>query len=145
MNTGKEYTIGILADLAEVNTQTVHYYERRRLLFPVKRTLAGYRLYNKNSLKQLLFIRRAKELGFTLEEIKGLLKLNIDSAGSCDSAKQEVVEKLRKVEKKIKDLGSLRTILNELLKSCDKRSPTETCPILKGIEVDLPGREKREK
>jgi len=139
MNTGDEHTIGILAGRAGVDIQTVHYYERQGLLLPVGRTAAGYRLFNEGSLKRLLFIRRAKELGFTLKEIKGLLELSVDSAESCGRVREKAVEKLRDVEEKIKALGSLRMVLNELIDSCEMRSPTEACPVIKSIEVDLSG------
>ncbi len=138
MNKGSECTIGMLAGRAGVDIQTVHYYERRGLLLPVGRTGAGYRLYNEGSLKSLLFIRRAKEMGFTLEEIKGFLDLSVEDVDSCDSVKEKALAKLRDVEEKITALGSLRTVLNELVESCDRRSPTEACPVLKSIEVDLP-------
>lgn len=140
MTKGDEYTIGVLASRADVDIQTVHYYERRRLLLPVGRTMAGYRLYDKGSLERLLFIRRAKELGFTLEEIRGLVDWSVESAESCDSVKEKALEKLRDVEEKIKALGSLKMILIDLVDSCERHSPTEACPILKSIAVDLPGK-----
>jgi len=137
MNKDNEYTIGILASRARVDIQTVHYYERLGLLLPIGRTGAGYRLYNEGSLKRLLFIRRAKELGFTLEEIRVLLELSVDSEQSCESVKEKALGKLRDIEDKIASLSSLRTVLNELVDSCERRSPTEACPILKSIEVDI--------
>ena len=134
MNNENEYTIGILASRAEVDIQTIHYYERRRLILPVGRTRAGYRLFNEVSLKRLLFIRRAKDLGFTLKEISALLDLSVENAESCDSVKQKALDKLDDVEEKIKALGSLKTVLKELVESCEMRSPTQVCPILKSIE-----------
>ncbi len=129
------YTIGILAGMAKVNIQTIRYYERRTLLRPAGRTGAGYRLYDKTSLKRLLFIRHAKELGFTLEEIGSLLNLSFENADSCDIVKRKAVDKLSGVEEKIDALGSLKAALKNLIASCGKRGPTESCPILKGFEV----------
>lgn len=137
MNKDNEYTVGILANRAGVDIQTVHYYERRKLLLPVGRTVAMYRLYNEESLKRLLFIRRAKEMGFTLVEVKALLDLSVESPESCDSVKQKALGKLRDVEEKIQALGSLRKVLNDLIDSCERRSPTEACPILKSVEVEV--------
>lgn len=130
-------TIGQLARLAGVNLQTVRYYERRKLLLPRKKKSSGYRLYDEPSLKRLLFIRRAKELGFTLDEIKGLLDLRLGSAESsdtCERVKAKTEEKLKSVKKKMEALASVEKILKELLDSCNRRIPTEECPILKAIE-----------
>lgn len=137
MNIGATFTIGVLADRAGVDIQTVHYYERRGLLAPAGRTGAGYRLYNEGSLRRLLFIRRAKAMGFTLEEISGLLDLSAESADACDSVKKKALEKLRDVEEKISSLSSLRAVLRELVDSCERRSPTEACPILKSMDAQL--------
>lgn len=89
----KQFTIGELARHAGVNIQTVHYYERRKLLLPVGRTDSGYRLYDEEALKRLRFIRHAKELGFTLEEIRGLLDLRIKSTTTCDKVKEKTERK----------------------------------------------------
>ena len=131
-------TIGELARRAGVNIQTIHYYERRKLILPVGRRESGYRVYDDDTLKRILFIRHAKELGFTLEEIRGLLDLSSDAAVSCDSVKEKATHKLRDVEEKIKALGSIKRILKELIDACNKRSPTEKCPILKSIGEESP-------
>lgn len=130
----KEFTIGALAQSAGVNVQTVRYYERRGFLFPAGRKPSGYRLYDEESLKRLKFIRRAKEIGFTLVEIKELLDLNLESTAACDRVKERTVRKLKDVEDKMKALGSVRMVLKELIVACEKRRPTEKCPILKTIE-----------
>lgn len=127
------FNIGKLARRAGVNIQTVHYYERRKLILPVGRRESGYRVYDDETLKRLRFIRHAKELGFTLEEIRGLLDLSIDAAVSCDSVREKATHKLKDVDEKIKALGSIRRILKELINACNKRRPTEKCPILKSI------------
>jgi Zn(II)-responsive transcriptional regulator len=129
-----KYTIGELARLAGVNIQTIHYYERRGLIKPAGRTGAGYRLYDDRILKRLRFIRRAKGLGFMLKEINGLLDLRVESSSDCDMAKRKVEAKLKAVEQRIEALDSVRKILNELMDACDKRQPTDDCPILKAIE-----------
>jgi len=131
-----DFTIGVLARRAGVNVQTIHYYERKRLLSPAGRTESGYRLYNEESLKRLRFIRRAKEIGFTLREIKGLLDLSLSSASACRRVKESTGRKLRDVEEKIKSLIEVREVLKELLVACERRRPTEKCPILKTIASD---------
>ena len=132
-----QFTIGGLAGRAGVNLQTVRYYERRGLISPVGRKESGYRLYNADTLKRLKFIRRSKELGFTLEEIRGLLDLRIEPAQSkdvCNRVKAKTSIKLTIVEEKLKTLNSVRKVLKGLLDACDRRSPTEQCPILKAME-----------
>ena len=74
----KTFTIGQVAKLAGVGVETVRFYERKGLLEEPERTESGYRQFDENVVNRLLFIRRAKELGFTLNEIKGLLELRLD-------------------------------------------------------------------
>lgn len=131
------YTIGGLSKRAGVNRQTVRYYERRKLIAPSGRKRSGYRLYDEKALKRLLFIRRAKELGFTLEEIRGLLDLRVESSRSnesCDAVRARTDSRLKVVEERIAALESVRRVLIELLGACDRRTPTEECPILRAIE-----------
>ncbi len=131
---GEVFTIGELARRAGVNVQTVRYYERRGLVLPTGRKRSGYRLYDQGALKRLRFIRHAKELGFTLEEIKELLELRADSAFACQRAKEKALEKLKDVERKIGALRSVEKVLKGLVDACNRRSPVEGCPILKAIE-----------
>ena len=132
----EQFTIGRLSSRAGVNLQTVRYYERRGLLSPAGRKESGYRIYSLDTLKRLKFIRRAKELGFTLEEIRGLLDLRIEPAQSkdaCDRVREKASIKLKTVEEKLKTLTSVRKVLKGFLNACDRRSPTEQCPILKAM------------
>ncbi|MFQ5442278.1 MAG: heavy metal-responsive transcriptional regulator [Thermodesulfobacteriota bacterium] len=132
----KNLTIGRLAATAGVNVQTVRYYERRGLLMPAGRKASGYRLYGADSVRRIKFIRRAKELGFTLDEIKGLLDLRVESPSSCAKVKKKASEKLEVVEERIKALKSVKRVLKGLVDSCEKRRSTEECPILKTIEKE---------
>lgn len=138
------FTIGTLARRAGVEVQTVRYYERRGLLPPVARKRSGYRLYDEGSLKRLQFIRRAKELGFTLKECGELLALRVaglkvdglrvDGRADCEKVRGRAEAKLRDVEGRIKSLKSVRGVLEELVVACKKRRPSEECPILRCIE-----------
>ncbi|MBI2411703.1 MAG: heavy metal-responsive transcriptional regulator [Deltaproteobacteria bacterium] len=131
------FTIGELARRAGVNLQTIRYYERRKLLFPAERKASGYRFYDEGALKRLVFIRRAKELGFTLEEIRELLGLRVEPASSkeaCERVKSKARAKMKSIENRIAALESVRKILKDLLNCCDKRRPTEECPILRAME-----------
>lgn len=135
----KLFTIGELGRRAGVNLQTIRYYERRKLLFPVDRKASGYRLYDEGALKRLVFIRHAKELGFTLEETRELLGLRVAPASSteaCERMKSKTSTKIRSIENRILALESVKKVLKELLSSCEKRLPTEECPILRAIEEE---------
>lgn len=141
---GRSFTIGTLAKGAGTRVETIRYYERRGLITPVRRTPSGYRLYDEDSLKRLLFIRHAKDLGFTLEEIKELLRLRVDSSTVCERVREKTGAKLRTVERKIESLLSIRRILRELLRACENRNPTDECPILRAME-DEPLKKKGRK
>ena len=127
--------IGQLAGTAGVNLQTVRYYERRGLLAEPARTRSGYRCYAPEAVDRLLFIRRAKALGFTLREIQGLLDLRIDrpSPGSCERVRSATEAKVRMVDGKIRELRSLKRSLERLLAACRTRERTGECPILDAI------------
>lgn len=134
MVTESLFTIGELAKRAGVGVQTIRYYERRRLLLPTGRKKSGYRLYDEGALKRLVFIRSAKEMGFTLKETGELLALRISVKGDCDKAKRRAEAKLGAVEAKLSSLESVRRVLRELVTACERRRPTDKCPILKAIE-----------
>ena len=98
------FTRGQLAKKAGVNPETVRYYEKTGLLPKAKRTESGYRLFSEEDVKRIKFIKRAKELGFTLKEIKELLELRFENQGECQEVRKLAEEKLQDVEKKIQDL-----------------------------------------
>jgi MerR family mercuric resistance operon transcriptional regulator/MerR family gold-responsive transcriptional activator of gol and ges genes len=131
---GSAITIGRLAKAAGVNIQTVRYYERRRLLAPTARTLAGYRVYGEEAVRRLRFIKNAQALGFTLEEIAGLLRLRVDSTARCGDVQRRAEGKLAKVAAKLKDLQAMARVLRQLIQSCQSGQPTDRCPILKSLE-----------
>ncbi|MEI2691764.1 MAG: MerR family transcriptional regulator [Anaerolineae bacterium] len=98
-------TIGRIAKLAEVNIETVRYYERRGLLPAPPRTVSSYRLYGDQSVARLRFIKQAQALGFTLEEIGELLALRVDAETSCDVVRQRAERKMADVAEKIRSLA----------------------------------------
>src|SRR5215472_1551214 len=93
-NVMEQITIGQLAKQARVNRETVRYYERRRLLQRPSRSLGGYRVFSDDAVKRLRFIRHAKMLGFSLEEIRELLSLRIDSVVTCDRVRERTQNKI---------------------------------------------------
>jgi MerR family transcriptional regulator, copper efflux regulator len=127
-------TIGKLAKAVGVNIQTVRYYERRRLLSPMARRPSGYRLYGKDALRRLRFIKNAQMLGFTLHEIAELLNLRVNSVARCGDVQRKAQAKLVQVEAKVRDLRALAHALQGLIQSCLAGQPTDRCLILKSLE-----------
>lgn len=128
-------TIGRIAKLAEVNIETVRYYERRGLLPAPPRTDAGYRLYDEQSVARLRFIKQAQALGFTLEEIGELLALRVDAETSCDEVRQRAERKTADVAEKIRSLQAIQGALAELVATCALGGgPEGECPFLASLE-----------
>ena len=131
----KSYTAGQLAKVANVNIQTVRFYDRQGILKPVSRTEAGYRIYDKEGVKRLNFIIQAKELGFSLNEIKEFLELRVRSVQTCDRVRKKTTEKLKDIQNKIAHLKKLKKTFKDLIGECEKRVITDQCPILEKMEV----------
>jgi len=129
-------TIGQLAKEAHVNRETVRYYERRRLLQRPSRSLAGYRVFSDDALRRLRFIRHAKMLGFSLEEIKELLALRVHSIDTCDRVRRRTLVKIHDIDRKIGALQEMRRALGDLVSACSRRRKTDECPILDSLEAN---------
>ncbi len=129
-------TIGRLASAAGVNIQTVRYYERRGLMPKAPRTRSGYRQYGDEAVARLRFIRRAQDLGFSLEEIRGLLELRVRGTSSvaCEQVEAKTRQKISLVEGKIRELKGIRRGLEQLVSACQTRNPTGDCPILEALD-----------
>jgi MerR family mercuric resistance operon transcriptional regulator len=121
-------TIGILAKRGGVNVETIRYYQRRGLLEEPSKPGGGFRRYPQESVKRVLFIKRAQNLGFTLEEILGLLAL--DERKACLETREIAAHKLELIEQKIVDLSRMRKSLAHLVRSCDASSAGAPCPII---------------
>lgn len=130
-------TIGQLAKRAEVGVETVRFYERQGLLEEPDRRASGYRQYEESVVQRLQFIRRAKELGFTLNEIKDLLSLRLDPTTTCADVKQRAESKIDDIEAKIRTLQRMKRALAKVTKSCSGNGQaTSECPILESIETN---------
>lgn len=140
----KGLTIGQLAKRAQVNVETIRYYERRRLVAEPPRRESGYRHYPEDAAARIQFIKRAKELGFSLKEISELLSLRADSDNTCADVKSQAEVKVADVEARMRDLERIREALTRLIAACSGRGPTSECPILQALatskgEVDTMG------
>jgi MerR family transcriptional regulator, copper efflux regulator len=129
-------TIGELAKQARVNRETVRYYERRRLLPRPARSLSGYRVFPDDALRRLRFIRHAKVLGFSLNEISELLTLRINSIETCDRVRERTEVKIADIERRIQALQHMKDALSELVAACSRRGRTKDCPILDSLEAN---------
>ncbi len=125
-------TIGRLAKQAAVGIDTVRFYERRGLLPEPPRTAAGYRLYTNDTIARIRFIRRAKLLGFNLDEIGNLLNLH-DRGGQKSAVKQLTQRKLDQIDAKIADLSKIRDVLRELASECSGTGDVNGCPIIETL------------
>ena len=126
----KPFTIGILAKAAEVNIETIRYYQRVGLIAEPVKPLQGYRIYPSATLNRIKFIKRAQQLGFSLAEISELLELG---EGSCSDVRQRAEEKRAHIEQQIHDLNNLRNTLTELISSCQSNSDTHHCAIVETL------------
>jgi len=131
-----EYFVGQIAEEVGINVETIRYYEKLKLLPKPKRKESRYRIYDETDLKRLLFIKRAKELGFTLKEIKELFGLKIDSDARCGDVKHLTEHKLKDVDNRISDLKKIRHVLVKLITQCvNEEVSSNECPILESIEL----------
>ncbi len=126
-----------VAEKAGVNPETLRYYEREELIPKPPRSDGGFRLYDASYVDRLRFIQRAKDLGFALAEIKGLLDLRVDATATCQDVKVRAQEKIDEVDAKIQDLKRIRDALQTLADACEGQDgPTSDCPVLDALEDD---------
>lgn len=130
-----EMFVGQLARKAGVNVETLRYYEKIRLMPKPSRKGSKYRVYSNSDLKRLLFIKRSKELGFTLKETIELLELKIDSKTKCGDVKYLAEQKLNDVVNRIHDLQKIKSVLKNLVVKCvEEELSADECPILEAID-----------
>lgn len=136
-------TRGTLARLCGVGPETIRFYERRGLIPEAPRSSAGYRRFDQAAVDRLVFIRRAKSLGFSLPEIAELLDLHRDAGADRGRVKALAESKLSEIEAKIEDLQRMRSALSDLSRQCSGKGPVSGCPIIetlaRGPAVDAPG------
>ena len=125
-----ELTIGKLARKASMSVETIRYYERRGLIQQPPKPKAGYRKYGGDSLQRLLFIKRAKTLGFSLDDIDKLLAL---SEGRCADVQSIATQKLDHIKTKVQDLLRLEDALEQLVRQCRNNADEAHCPIIETL------------
>jgi len=131
--------IGELAKKADVSIDTIRYYEREGLIEPASVRESGYREFDKNAVETLHFVVRAKDLGFSLKEIRNLLMLKDNPDTTCGEIRELAESKLADVTTKIKTLQAMKKDLGHLLSQCtDRAASVNACPIVDSLD----GKEK---
>lgn len=129
----KPLTIGFLAKAADVNIETIRYYQRIGLITEPDKPAQGYRTYPVETLKRIKFIKRAQQLGFSLTEVAELLQLG---DGNCADIRQRAEEKRSHIEQQISDLQNLRDTLGQLINSCQGDSGSSHCAIIEALTAN---------
>ncbi|BDT59193.1 MerR family transcriptional regulator [Massilia varians] len=130
----EKMTISRLSTAAGVNVETVRFYQRSGLIDEPVRPSSGYRTYGDEHVRRIRFVKRAQLLGFTLEEIASLLKL--EGSGTCSSTRALAGKKLALVEAKVGDLLAMRTALATMVARCDSEALETSCPIIQALIDD---------
>ena len=129
----EKLTISRVAQLGGVNLETIRYYERRGLLEKAPRTQAGYRQFSPETAQRLRFIKRAQELGFSLDEIRELLTLRIKPRQKRPDIRARAEGKIADIERKIESLAAMKSVLRRLVDQCEYCASDE-CPILASLD-----------
>ena len=127
-------TIGKLSKKTGVGIETIRFYEREGLILPPeRRASSNYRQYDPGVVMRLSFIRRAKDLGFTLKEIKDLLHMQADTKRKCRLVKKKAKDKIEDINQKIVDLTKIKSVLEALEARCKEETISKDCPILQAL------------
>jgi len=138
-NEPKGLTIGQVARRAGFGIETVRFYERNGLIEEPPRRISGYRQYPESVISRLRFIKRAKELGFSLRKIKELLSLRVDPTTTCSDIRERAEAKIADIEGKIQSLMRMKEVLTGLTASCGGVGPVSECPIVEALEREERG------
>ena len=127
--------IGELARAAGVGVETIRYYEKEGLLPASARTRSGYRQFGPESLRRLNFIRRARDLGFTLKEVGQLLDLAEDRSADAELLRRSALDKVASIDQRIQSLSRMKDSLQKLIDTCCGSDMSRAeCPILEALE-----------
>lgn len=133
-----------VAARAEVNAETLRYYERRGLLATPARTVSGYRVYPPGAVRVVRFVKRAQEVGFALDDIKELLHLAAGGDDRCDTVRVMARARIEDLDRRIADLHSMRDALGRLAETCELPRAQRDCPLLEEIDRRTGPQEERD-
>lgn len=124
--------IGSLSKRTGCNIETIRYYERIGVMPKPARTEGGHRLYTQDHLKRLTFVRRGRELGFALDELRDLLLLVDRHDYTCDQVREITMERMEDVHRKIADLKKMERVLKDMVSHCN-RGDMPDCPVIDAL------------
>ena len=128
---------GAVANQAGVNIETLRYYERQGIVSKPPRTSSNYRVYPEETVRRVRFVKRAQELGFSLNEIKELLALRATRGAKCEDVRSQALHKIAEIEQKIQALQAMKNALDGLVKECGSTSaPVSECPVLESLDTN---------
>lgn len=132
MKTTEDLTIGALSARSGVNIETIRYYEKIGVMPSPTRSASGYRIYGPEHVRRLHFVRRGRELGFGLDELRGLLRLVDGHTYTCEEVHAHTVEHLTDIRQKIADLRRLERVMSDMAAQCTRDQVPE-CPIIDAL------------
>jgi MerR family transcriptional regulator, mercuric resistance operon regulatory protein len=130
-----ENGIGAASERSGCNIETIRYYERIGLVPQPPRNRSRYRIYSRGDVQRLVFIRRARELGFTLDEIRDLLRLAADVADPCAAVREVAAGHLGDVRARIADLRKMERMLADAVRQC-ARGEQAGCPVIEALSSE---------
>lgn len=133
---GKPLRSGEVAAAAGVTVETLRYYERRGILKAPPRRASGYREYSSEAVQVVRFVKRAQELGFSLEVIQELLALRQNGDRTCAEVRDLARAKIEEIDDKLRALRAMKSALGKLVASCEDEASTRQCPILEALEPE---------
>lgn len=133
MNSNERFSIGELSKATGVKVVTIRYYEHVKLMPAPARTEGNYRIYSREHLHRLQFVRRCRDLGFTLDQLRDLLRLSVQSGRRCSGIDRITENHLEEIESKIADLGRLAAQLRRIKNGCPGKGRIADCRILAAL------------
>jgi MerR family transcriptional regulator, mercuric resistance operon regulatory protein len=127
-------TIGAFGRAAGVNVETIRFYQRKGLLFEPDKPYGGIRRYSETDVTRVRFIKSAQRLGFSLEEIADLLRL--EDGTHCDEASRLAEHKLQDIRDKLADLRRMEGVLTQLVRACHAHEGNVSCPLIESLRRD---------
>jgi MerR family mercuric resistance operon transcriptional regulator len=128
----ENFTIGVFAKAAGVNVETIRFYQRKGLLAEPDKPQGSIRRYGEADVTRIRFVKSAQRLGFSLDEIAELLRL--DDGAHCDEASHLAEHKLKDVREKMADLARLEAVLSALVGACHARKENVSCPLITSLQ-----------
>ena len=129
----KPLTIGKVSTQTGCNIETIRFYEREGILPKPQRTSGGHRIYNRTQIERIVFIRRCRELGFSMDEIRQLLSVVDQNNISCERVKEIAQHHLEDIALRIEDLRKMEYTLSELARQCSGMDVPD-CPIIDALQ-----------